>query len=294
MVPSQPTLGPTSPAGEPPVTPLPQMRLGPHSLSRLILGSNPINGGSHLSGFVNRQMRAYFTPENTMALLRRCQEVGINTWQAGGDNIRIRQQFREAGGEMHYLSLAHDDPDRPGSVEELARGGALGVIHHGEVTDSLFKAGRLDEAREFLRRVRDTGVQVGVSTHMPAVIETIEERGWDVDFYLTCVYERHRTREELKALLGAVPIPEREVYLEEDPPRMWAAMRQTAKPCLAFKILAAGRLCETPEQVAQAFESTLTHIKPTDGVIVGMYPEYSDQPAENAELTRRFGAPRPA
>ena len=273
---------------------LPQMTLGPHRLSRLILGSNPINGGSHLSGFVNRQMRAYFTPENTMALLRRCQEVGITAWQAGGDNIRIWQQFRAAGGELHYLSLAHHDPQRPGAVEELARGGAIGIIHHGEVTDSLFKAGRLAEAREFCRHVRGAGVQVGVSTHMPAVIATIEEQGWDVDFYLACVYERHRTREELKALLGAVPIPEREVYLEEDPPRMCAAIRATPKPCLAFKILAAGRLCETPQQVEEAFRFTFTHIKPTDGVIVGMYPEYSDQPAENVELTRRFGAPRPA
>ena len=271
-------------------TPLPQIPFGPASISRLILGANPINGGSHLSTFVNRQMKAYFTPDNVTALFRRCQEVGINTWQSGGGDYQRWRSFLDAGGEMHYLSLAHHDPERPELIGEIARAGALGIAHHGELTDMLFKAGRLDEIRDFLQRVRDTGVQVGVSTHMPAVIDAIEDKGWDVDFYMACLYERHRTPEELQKLLGHVPIPEREVYLTSDPPRMCEAIRATSKTCLAFKILAAGRLCDTPEQVEEAFRFTFAHLKPTDAVIVGMYPEYSDQPRENAEWTRKYGA----
>lgn len=268
---------------------IPQVPFGPVSISRLILGSNPINGGSHLSSFVNRQMKAYFTPENVTALLRRCQEVGINTWQSSGGDWERWRRFHDAGGRMHYLSLAHSDPNRPNVVEELARAGVVGIAHHGEVTDSLFKAGRLDEIRDFLKRVRDSGVQVGVSTHIPAVLETIEDKGWDVDFYMACVYERHRTAKELEKLLGHVPIAVGEVYLTSDPPRMCEAIRNTPKTCLAFKILAAGRLCDSPEQVEEAFRFTFAHIKPADAAIVGMYPEYSDQPGENAELTRRFG-----
>jgi len=103
------------------------------------------------------------------------------------------------------------------------------------------------------------------------------------------VYERHRTREELRALLGDVPLPPKEVYLEGDPPRMFAAMRQTDKSCLAFKILGAGRLCDRQEWVEQAFESTFRQIKPNDAVIVGMYPEYEDQMALNAGYVRQFG-----
>ena len=128
----------------------------------------------------------------------------------------------------------------------------------------------------------------GVSTHMPTVLDAVESKGWDVDFYMTCVYERHRTRAELRQLLGHVPIPVREVYLEEDPPRMFRAMRATEKPCLAFKILAAGRLCDHPETVETAFRDTFRQIKPNDAVIVGIYPEYEDQVAINAEFVRRF------
>ena len=129
----------------------------------------------------------------------------------------------------------------------------------------------------------------GVSTHIPAVIEKIEDAGWDVDFYMACVYQRHRSKEELMALLGHVPIPVKEVYLGDDPPRMWEAMRRTDRPCLAFKILAAGRLCDRQEDVETAFSTTFTSIKKDDGVIVGMYPEYEDQIALNASYVLKYG-----
>lgn len=270
---------------------MPTVPFGPTRVSRLIVGANPINAGSHLSTFVNRQMQRYFTPENVLGLLGRCQELGINTWQSGTGNLARWQEHRRRGGELQYLSLAADAPDDPDNVARLAQAGVIGIAHHGETTDVMFKEKRLGQVREFCRRVRDSGSRVGVSTHMPAVIETIEEQGWDVDFYMACVYERHRSREELLKLLGHVPIPVPEVYLESDPLRMCEVIRRTSKTCLAFKILAAGRLCESPEQVEAAFKFTFESIKPTDAVIVGIYPEYSDQVAEDSALTIKYGGP---
>ncbi|PIZ48858.1 MAG: hypothetical protein COY42_05465 [Armatimonadetes bacterium CG_4_10_14_0_8_um_filter_66_14] len=173
-------------------------------------------------------------------------------------------------------------------LKRLKAAGTLGLAHHGEVTDSLFKQGQIEAAREFCKKARDTGRRVGVSTHMPAVVDHVVSKGWDVDFFMCCVYERHRSGEELKALLGDVPIPLREVYLEGDPARMFKALRQTDKPCLAFKILAADRLCDQQGAVAQTFESTFQQLKPNDAVIVGMYPEYEDQAELNADYVTRF------
>jgi hypothetical protein len=79
-----------------------------------------------------------------------------------------------------------------------------------------------------------------------------------------------------------------------DLPRMFKVIQQTKRPCLAFKILAAGRLSERPEWVERAFRDTFAALKPTDAVIVGFYDRYSDQPAECAALTRRFGSTAPA
>jgi len=272
-------------------TRLPQLRLGKYSLSRLICGNNPFGGGSHLSVFVNREMRKYYTPEQVLRTLRRCQAVGVNCWQgSGGTSLELYRRFIEAGGKMHYIAIASGNAS---GVKKLADGGCIAIAHHGEVTDNLFKSGKIDQIGEYLKKVRDAGMLAGVSTHMPDVVDAIESKGWDVDYYMTCVYERHRSAEALKKLLGRVPIPVREVYLQEDPPRMFKVVRQTKRPCLAFKILAAGRLSDRREWVEQAFRDTFKSIKPKDGVIIGIYDRYNDQAAIDAEFVRRFGSGAP-
>jgi hypothetical protein len=266
---------------------LPQIQFGKHSLSRLICGANPFNAGSHLSVFVNHEMRQYFTPEQILKTLRRCQEVGITCWQSGHGNLDLYRRFVDEGGQMKFLAIEARDP---AVLTKLAQGGCIGVAHHGEVTDQMFKQGKLDLIHDYLKQVRDSGMQVGVSTHMPAVVDAIESKGWDLDYYMTCVYERHRSAADLERLLGQAPIPVGEVYLPQDPPRMFQSIRQTKRTCLAFKILAAGRLSERQAWVEQAFRDTFASIKPTDGAIVGIYDRYSDQPAEDADYVRRFGS----
>lgn len=266
---------------------LPRIKIGKHSLSRLICGANPFNGGSHLSGFVNRAMKEYYTPEQVFKTLCRCQEVGINTWQSGVSQVEMYRKFVDRGLQMQYIAIA---AGKPSTIDKLSRGGCIGIAHHGEVTDRLFKQGKIGEIHDYLKRVRDAGLLVGVSTHMPAVVDAIESRGWDLDYYMCCVYERHRSKEDLERMLGQAPIPVGEVYLPLDPPRMFKVMNQTARPCLAFKILAAGRLSDRHQWVEQAFRETYQTIKPNDGVIIGIYDRYSDQPAECADLLRRFGS----
>jgi hypothetical protein len=79
-----------------------------------------------------------------------------------------------------------------------------------------------------------------------------------------------------------------EIYLRSDPPRMFKVIRGTRKPCLAYKVLAAGRRIESPAQVKQCFETAFNSIKSSDAVIVGMYQQLSDQVAENAALVREL------
>ncbi len=269
---------------------LPTLRLGSHEVSRLIVGANTINGGSHLSRFTNEQMREYFSTDKVLEHLEDCARIGINAWQSGLGNLSWYEALRARGVEMDFLSLAGEPKEAEDTLERLAAAGTIAVFHHGEFTDSYFKEGRLQQVREYCRRIRDAGMLVGVSTHMPAAMETILEEDWDVDAFMCCVYERHRTRDELQQLLGHVPLPVAEVYLESDPPRMYEVMQKTEKPCLAFKILAAGRLCDRQESVEAAFRDTLANIKPNDGIIVGMYPKYEDQPALNREYVVRYSA----
>jgi hypothetical protein len=119
-------------------------------------------------------------------------------------------------------------------------------------------------------------------------MEYVEEKGWDIDLYMTCFYRISRTPEESRQACGG-KLPLGEVFLEDDPAEMTKRVRQTRKPCLGFKILAAGRSINSPEQVEKAFQFAFSNIKASDAVIVGMYPRYKDEVKENSDLTRRFG-----
>lgn len=269
---------------------LPEVSLGRYSISRLIAGGNPPHGGSHQTSLMNMHMREYFTLDNTVEFLHRCEEQGINTWQTSYSQSSrdALNQFYEEGGQIQCICLC--SPDQVANKDELAKVLALtpiGIAFHGEVTDRIWREGKIDTALDTLAQIRDAGVLVGLSTHNPEVIEYTEEKGWDVDFYMACVYRKSRNHAELMEIMREVPIGE--IYLPSDVARMCETIRKATKTCLAFKILAAGRTCDNPEQVRRAFEFVLGHIKPTDAVIVGMYPRYTDQIKENADLVRTYG-----
>ena len=278
---------------------LPQVRFGKHSIPRLICGSNTFGGLSHLSAMINREMRQYFTPEQVMKTCRRCTEVGIDTFEPLRDNVY--KQLASEGIKIRGFVRGQGDPARLKTL--VSNEGVIGVHHYGVATDNWFKQGQLDVVRDYTKRIRDTGLLVGVAAHMPEAIAEVESQGWDVDYYMTCVYQWGRTKEDFEKLAGdrtdLLPIETytviaregySEVFLSGDPPKMLKVVRQVKKPCLVYKILAAGRRCESPQTVEAAFKETFEKIKPTDAVIVGMYDRYSDQPAENAALVCKYGS----
>jgi hypothetical protein len=165
----------------------------------------------------------------------------------------------------------------------------IGIAHHGNRTDDRFKAGQHQLVKDFCKAVRAAGVMVGVSAHNPEVIERVESENWDVDYYQACVYRVTRTREEARKEFGESPVDSGGMFMERDPERMCKVIRQTRKPCLAFKILAAGRTTDRPQMVEAAFRFAFEHIKSTDAVIIGMCPKFKDEIAENAALTVKHG-----
>jgi len=276
------------------MTQLPTVPFGPHRISRLIVGGNPLCGNSHFSAAKSREMAAYYTPERVVEVLQRCERAGINTVQARGDYHRVLywlELFRREGGRLHWIAqTASEMHDVFQNIRILAAAGAIGIYHHGSQTDRFWQAGEIDKVEDYLKCMRDCGVQVGLGTHIPEVIEYAEDEGWDVDFYMACTYNLSREPRE-SALVSGVHAFEREQYLPEDREQMCQVIRQTRKTCLAFKILAAGRHCGTQEEVGQAFQYAFDHIKEQDAVVVGVYPKDEDQIALNvAHTLRALGA----
>ncbi len=288
------TLGATE-AREPAVAALPEVKLGEHRVTRLIMGSNPFNGFSYGIPSLDQHMREWSTPERIAEVLSRCEQNGINTWQFSyyPTSMAGLKLHRSSGGRLQWILLTGGAMrDDPGPIREVVKLKPIAIVHHGGVTDEYFRAGKMDKVRDYLKAIRDSGVLVGLSTHLPGVIEWVEERNWDIDFYMACMFQIGRPEAETRKMLGDLPLGS-QVFLESDPPRMCRAIRQTRRPCLAFKILAAGRHGSSPEQLERAFRFAYTNIKPRDAVIVGMYPRFKDEVRENAELVRRICSEAP-
>src|SRR5260370_3499288 len=241
---------------------LPTVKLGAHAVTRLILGGNRVYGHSHFTKLLSGYYTDWHTPERVVELLKRCEQAGINTWQNSYAERTLQDidRVRKAGVKFHWLCLGKPDWDRhPERIAEAAKRKPIGIAPHGALAERLHRQNKLDVLRDLLKRIRDQGVLVGLSAHNPAVIELAEEKGWDVDYYMCCLYYLTRPREEARKRLGE-SLPLGEIYLPDDPPRMFRVIRAAKKPCLAYKILAAGRRIGSPAEVLTCFQTALKNI----------------------------------
>jgi hypothetical protein len=265
---------------------VPKMKFGGAEISRMVLGVNPFYGFAHYNNNFSVAMKEWYSQEKVCAIMHQCNRYGINAFnyvhldRAPQDLAR----FQAEGGKMHLVIQVTAGVEASMLVKTLK---PLALQRQGEVVDKAYQNGEMNTVKEWCKQVRDLGVLVGVGTHKPEVIAQVEEEGWDVDFYSGCVYNRRRTADEWKkALNGEIMEMTSDIYMQSDPARMYKAIRQTRKPCFAFKILAAGRIPESG--VAQAFRTAFESIKPIDGVYVGMFPRVKDEVRENCEIVHRI------
>ncbi len=262
---------------------LPKVSFGDVEITRLIVGGNPFVANSHFTEKMNRDMAEYYTAGEIVRTLHRCQAAGINTVQARGDYHRILhylELFRREGGQLNFIAqTASEMSDIHTNIKVIAAFGAAGIYFHGTRTDQLWREGKIDSARDYLKTMRDCGIRVGLATHMPEVFDYVESKGWDIDFYMVPFYNIARNPRESAVVTGRFEVEE---FDEADPPVFCRFIRSTRKQCLAYKVLGAGRACGSQEAVRERLRWTYASIKPQDCVVLGMFPKYIDQPNLNA------------
>jgi hypothetical protein len=244
-----------------------------------------LSGFSHVSADLDREMIEYYTMPNLQALLDECWKQGINTIQSRGDRHQMRMilEHRLGGGQMQWIAqTASEFANIRSNIAEIAQYAPIAIYHHGTHTDNHWHTGKIDGIRDILTAIHDQGLPAGIGTHIPEVVEYVEEKGWKTDFYMCCFYNLARQYK-------SAPATDQDAYARDhfpaaDPPRMASVMRQVHKPCIGFKVMAASRNCGTPDAVRAAFQFSFDHIKATDIVDVGMFQKHKNQVAENARL----------
>lgn len=271
--------------------PLPHIVIGGVTIPRMVVGCNPIGGWSHQTHNMTLAMTDYFNLDTTIRFLQRCEQQGLTAWISYWDDKPLKA--------LKTL-YAQDSKLRPYFMGSLESNGSLNrdvmeykplfYTHHGNVTDSLFRAGKQEQVHDFVKKVHDTlGIPAGISAHNPDCIKYAADKGWEADYFQCCLYYLTRPKEEIRAKLGGAPLGE--PFLDTDRDAMLNVIRQVNKPCLAFKILGAGWHCDSDDSVEEAFQYALSHIKKTDGIIVGMWPKFKDEITQNVALLRKYGGP---
>ena len=279
---------------------LPQVNLGSHRVSRLIVGSNPMFGYSHVNRQYDQHMREWYTDERIVGVLQDCEKAGINTWQASfnWDMKRIFPKLRGAGCNIQFICLVaswHFDEKMGRTPQEVLDGTIkcaqaamefkpIGLAFHGGATDILFRAGKIDMLKTYVDKVQEMGAAAGISTHNPKILTTLHQKGFGNDFYMAGLHYLSRHPEDWMAEIGTVPVDEG--WIASDPPKMAAAVRQVDKPTLVYKVLSAGRKCASEDQKRKAIAWAYQNIKPIDATIIGIYPRYSNQVAETTQMVR--------
>jgi hypothetical protein len=268
---------------------LPLVPFGKHRITRLVAGANPIYGYSHFNYLFSAHMGEYHTTERVLSFLRELERAGLNTWQASWSE-RLETdwlKYKEQGGKLQLLMLSRPTfNEEPEMLKRAIKLKPMGIARHGGTTNRFWDAGQFDRSLDYLKRIRDTGAMVGLSCHNPLEVEYAEEKGWDVDYYMTALYYMIRPHAEFQKMLGQVPLGE--VYLPGDPPRMMETIRKARKPCLTYKVLAAGRTVNSPKQVKERMAVALNGIKPTDAVLIGLYQRFNDQIGQTAQFVREI------
>lgn len=273
-----------------------------HKVSKLIVGDNPFNGHSYIDSYIpGREMMLYHTEDKILEAMHLMEDLGINTMLPLADPymIRILQHYRANGGKMNFIFQTYapvmNDYSLPVTMRQMGSVDPIGVYLSGTYNDVRFETGRNAEIVKMLGNLREMGIPLGMGTHHPELIQVSEQEGWDVDFYMACMYNLRRDREgeESGFLTGKSKKGITNVY-PSDRPIMLETLKKVKKPVIAFKIFGGGQMlvekteAERRELIEDAYQTIFTSLKPNDIAVMGVFQKYHDQLTENVSVYNKW------
>lgn len=261
----------------------PRTNVGGLSLSRMIIGTNNIMGGSHRTVARDIHIKGIF--ENNAAavadIVTAYLEHGVDTIlgclvnsQFALDGIKLAEE--RTGKKVNHIELAVFNTENTAEARKEAEavikqckdaGVAVCLPLHMVVERLVNKQERkIERIEDYLYMIREHGMIPGLSAHMPEIITYADENGYDVETYIQ-IYNASGFLMQI------------EVELVHD--IIWTAK----KPVITIKPLAAGHL--NPFVGLNFVWNTL---RPQDMVAIGcMTPQEAHESAEYsmAALDRR-------
>ena len=246
-------------------------------VTRLILGANPFAGFSHQSPERDAAMIAFNTPERIRETWSRAFDAGINTMITNNETPHVVQTVSEYladRGALQWIAQVscRSYPSMAAAVDRAIDIGCKALYFHGGLVDDLYAKGDAATLKDWVSRARSHGVPIGIAGHSPAVHDWVD--GLDlVDFHVVCFFN-----------CGSLHAGTGHTFRLADIAPAVECIRRSQKPCIAYKIMGAGRI-----DAAMAFEYAFENIKPMDVVNVGMHRGDKDgMVEENVGIVRKL------
>jgi hypothetical protein len=258
-------------------TAIPQVDFCGLRITRLVLGANPFGGFSHQSAARDSEMLGYYSVERIKETWLRAEAAGINAMVTNNETPHVVQAVTEYlgdGGNLQWIAQVscRTKRDMHAAIDEAVRIGCRALYFHGALVDDAYSRRDAALIEEWCGYARAAGVPAGVAAHAPEAHLWVNEIG-AADFHAVCFFNcgsLHAGGGEKFRLADVAPAAE--------------CTRRIEKPCIAYKIMGAGRIA-----ASMAFEYAFEHIKHTDVVNVGMHRgDNDDIVEENAGLVREI------
>jgi len=258
---------------------LPKGKVGPHQLSRLIMGGNLIGGWAHARDLIYAEslFKAYNTEKKIFETLMLCEQAGINCINIGFPTIDLMVKYRKVTGSkikvITQVGIREKADDIYADVTEAVDKGIDIIQLQGNWCDWLTRDSRFEVIDGMMNRIRSHGIVAGMGAHTIDSFINCEENGIIPDYYMKTMHHDNywsaHPRENRVAFEvdGAksndhnrfhdncfCPFPDRTVEF----------VNRAQVPVMGFKVLAAGAI-HPKDGFKWAFENG------ADFICVGMF-----------------------
>jgi uncharacterized membrane protein YphA (DoxX/SURF4 family) len=258
---------------------LPTGKIGPHNISRLVLGGNLIGGWAHSRDliYVPSLFKAYNTEEKIYETLMLAENAGINTINIGNVSNPLMAKYKKiTGSKIQVISQVAPNMETGDYFEQInisLDNGADIMQVQGNWCDWLVRDNKLEVIEAMLEKIRSHGMVAGLGAHTVDSLIRCEEAGIIPDYYMQTMH--HDQYWSAHPRENRVPFEvDGEKFLDHNrfhdnifclfPDRTAEFVNRTTVPVMGFKVLAAGAIA--PEDGFRwAFENG------ADFVCVGMF-----------------------
>lgn len=246
-------------------------------VTRLIIGANPFGGFSHQSKERDQEMLRYYTPERIKETWARAYAAGINTMITNNETphvINTVQEYLSQGGPLQWIAQIanRSNTNMNDAVDKAVAIGAKAFYYHGGIVDQLYSQRDEKTLREWVQHARKHNIPIGVAGHSPLTHYWVDSLNL-VDFHVVSFFN-----------CGSLHSGKGHRFKLADAYAAAECCQRLQKPCIAYKIMAAGRI-----DPIMAFEFAFENIKPGDVVNVGMHRGDKDNMVEeNVAIVRKI------